>query len=342
MSEIDETMADRGFRRKPDEPTISDLNRFLRRYGLEEELNDLVGDDDKIDVGRIMDRLPEEARGGPANEYGQNNAFETLRSYYEAVPPAQRAQGGVRLPVERVLTLLLNQTEYYHELADGLVRMCSGRECEHYSVCPFKEMVAENRPEDGIECMVDRKVIMGAIESFIDPPDGRPKVDTRQPAQQLLFEQLVQLLVKQKRITMHMQQSSVIVDNWEILQDGEIEHFDAMNEMEHALVKTWDRTHKRIEKVLKAMGISPRFEIQQERFDLQEDRLDAETRADQIYLEKVEDSLQQLKEMDDAEADQMSPKEAVEKALEDVHRQEKKLEGKIHSDDEPDKSDPNQ
>lgn len=321
MNDFNDKMADRGFRRDPDGTSIADLNRFLRQYGLEEELNDLQDEEGRIDVGEVLERLPKEAVGGPANEYGNNSAYDALKTYYQAVPPAQRAEGGVRLTPDKMLTRLLNETEYYHELANGLVRMCNGEDCIHFDVCDFKDRARGNDESDGIECMEDRREIMSAINNFVDPDHGQPKVDTRQPAQQLLFEQLVQLLVKQRRITMTMQLSPVIVDQWEILQDGEFEHFDSMNEAEHALVKTWDRTHQRINKTMRAMGISPRFEIQQDRFDFEEEQLDAEQRADELLFDKVEQGLNQLKQLPEEELDKMAPEEAVAKALEEVKEQ---------------------
>lgn len=306
-----------GFRRDPDSLPVADLNRFLRSYGLKGSLNDLVDEEDgKLPVYDVMQELPEKI------EEGVNAAREALRKYYEAFPPSERADG-IRLTPQSMLELLLNQTEYYHEIADGLVRMCNGDDCEHYSVCPFKDQVKDNEKEDGIECMVDRKVVQGAIESFVDPPEGRPKVDPRRPAQALLFEQLVQQLVKQRRISMHMQKSSVLVDHWEILQDGEVDKFKAMNKSEHALVETWDRTHKRIEKLLKAMGITPRFEIQQDRFEHEEERLDAEDRANELFLDKLEDALHSLPESDNVDTSEiMSPEDAIQKALKSVQQKE--------------------
>lgn len=279
----------KNFRMREDAPPIAELNRFLNPYGLTEALNDAIGDDGKIELSVITDRLPERT------EDGLNPAHKELNSFLEAIPLKMRSRG-VRLRPEKILSTLMDRLEFFRNLSEGLVRVCKGYQCEHYDACPFKDLVAENRPEDGIECMVDRQVVQGAIENYITPEDGKPKVDPRRPVMATLFEQLVQLLVKQRRYSMSMQIEDVLADHYEILQDGETDHFESRNQVEHPLMKAWDRNHKRIEKVLKAMGVTPEFEMRQDRWQAEDDRLDAEQRSKELMLEKLSDALKEMEE----------------------------------------------
>lgn len=281
---------EREFRRKEDEDAITNLNRFLKPYGLEASLNDLRNEEGQLRISDVLERLPRELEDGSTN-----GARQELSEFYQAFPPDQRSKG-ITITPKKLLSVLMDRTEFFSGLGQGLTRMCAGVDCEHYEVCPYKDWVADNRIDDQIECMVDRDVIRGLVRDFIYPEEGPQKVDPRRPAQAEMFEQFVQLKVKQNWLKMSMQKENVLAEHHEILQDGpDSEHFESANQVEHPLMKAWARTHKRIEKVMKAMGVTPEFEIRQGLWEDKDERINAERRAKELYLEKMSDTLRQIR-----------------------------------------------
>lgn len=306
------------FRYDEDAAGIDELQRFLYRYELDTNLDQFLDGAGYIDIKDILDVLPKQT------EEGLSSAAKELSDYYYAVPRNLRASG-VKMKPKQLLSLLMNRTEFYHDLASSLVRVCRGTDCTHYDACPFRHLktVQEARVEDGIECMVDRKVVSGMIEAFIEPKRGRPKVDPDQPAQMLLFEQLVQLVVKQRRIMMTMQVQKVLTKRWEVLKHKDTERFASKNYMTHPLMEAWKDTHQRIESALKQMGISPEFEMRQDTWEAKDDRIDSDERAQQLLLERLEQATKMLKDSDDPELDEkVSKREAFREALLSVRKRQ--------------------
>jgi len=309
----------KGFQPDPNSTDIADLNRFLQMYGLESELNAVANDAGNVRIQDILDRLPAEDEGGI------NPAHRELQVYLDALPP--EAQGTYLRP-NAILTRLRKKTEFHHDLGEDIVRLCKGAECVHYDACPFKEAMRDFRPRDGVECAVDRKVVNDAVNAFMHPENGKPKIDAGRPAQELLFEQLVQQLVKMRRITMTMKTEDVMVRQLEALRDRDgSEDLVPGNVAEHPLMRTADNTQKRIEKLMKAMGITPEFEIRYDLWETKDERQSADERSKELFLERLEDAVKTLEASEDENQleENVSRKEVFQEVLQHVRSRQDQL-----------------
>ena len=307
-----------GFQDDPEKSDVANLNRFLELYGLEKELNDLVDENGRLPLQGVIDRLPKEDSGGI------NPAHRELQEYYDAIPMVVHANG-LRLEPEAILTRLKKKTEFHHDLGEGIVRLCSGVECAHFDACPFKEAMKDYRPRDGVECAVDRKVINDAVNAFLHPENGKPKISPGRPAQELLFEQLVHQLVRMRRITMTMKTEDIMIRELEALRDRDgSEDLVSANVAEHPLMRTADNCQKRIEKLMKAMGITPEFEIRYDLWETVDERQSADERSKELFLERLQDAVQTLESAKQPEQleENISRKDAMREVLEYMRERE--------------------
>ncbi|RME26205.1 MAG: hypothetical protein D6800_06710 [Candidatus Zixiibacteriota bacterium] len=276
----------------PSLPAPQQLARFLQMYGLEDSEieTDASG---CVDVSCLLDKIPEKI------DDQINPAYIELYEFYMCVPARKRSKG-VKVPADRLLAVLMDRTEFYDRLMRGTVRVCKGSGCPHFSVCPYKDIVGDLTLEDGVLCAVEREVVRGATTSFLLPHDGRPPaVDAaRYPEKALLFQQLVELLVRKTRLSMYLQMDDLLVDQYEILKSGDTEYFAAMNQAAHPLLEALSSTQESIRKVMQALGITPEFQIKQGLYVDDADRLDAERRAREIAIQMARDVAAQLPEGD--------------------------------------------
>ena len=205
------------------------------------------------------------------------------------------------IQTEHVYNLLQDRLEFFESLSRRVVRMCKGQQCPHFNVCPFAPEVKDIQLSDRIPCAVEREVVKDAVENFVIPKDNttvKPPVDPRRPEQGLLFQELVELLVKKARISMYLQEHDIMISQWEILKDakGGGEHFDTMNEVEHPLLNSLDKTKTQILKVMKELGITPEFLIRQGLYVDDTAQMDSEKRARELAENKVRDVFQGLLE----------------------------------------------
>jgi hypothetical protein len=265
------------------------LASLLGHYGLKDPLPFSNEDEELVDLAELVDLLP------PRLESGLNPAHTEMESYLMAIPPRRRALG-VHVRAEHLLGTLLDRAEFFEKLQRGLVRMCKGRDCPHYSVCPFAPEMSDLTVEDRVPCAVEREVVRDAVRDFATPNDSglKPPVDPRRPEQALLFKELVELLVKKTRLSMYLQAHDMLVEQWEVLKDGEIEKFDTMNQVEHPLLASWDRTTSQILRVMKDLGITPEFQIRQGLYVDDASQIDAERRSKELAEYRVRDGLKKL------------------------------------------------
>lgn len=271
------------------------LESLLGQYGLAEPLPISNHQSEMVDLSRLVDILPRTVDMGPGTLPGPNVAYTELSSYLLAIPPRRRSLG-VHVKAEHVLGLLLDRVEFFERIGRGVIRMCKGRDCPHYGVCPFAPQMEDVSIDDRVPCAVEREIVRDAVEGFATPREGglKPPVDPRRPEQVLLFKELVELLVKKARLSMYLQEHDMLVDSWEVLKDGEIEKFDSMNQVEHPLLTAWDRTTNQILKVMKDLGITPEFQIRQNLYVDDSAHLDSEKRAAELADYRVRDGLKKL------------------------------------------------
>lgn len=304
------------FERDPSEPAIEELQRFLGSYGLTDSLADLQRDkDDKLPIKPVAERLPDTVDGN------DNAAKTELKEYRSALPPQMRS-GGIWMEPRKMLSMLMKRTEFFAGLAEDVVRTCKGTECPHFEVCPFKEIVADNREEDQIPCAVDRGVVEDAVEDFIDPTGTGGLINPDRTAQAYYFRQLVYQLVRQNRIQMTLKSEDLLQDYYEILQQDQTgrEEFRQGNKTVHPLHDALFKVEKRVEKTIDKMGVAPKFQMRQDMWEADENRLDPDELAEKRMLEEVEESLRRMKNASDTEElkEKVSRDKLLEEALEDI------------------------
>ena len=282
------------YRYDQDSSMEEQLENLLTAYGLEDELP--INEEGYVDLIGVVEALPEEIM------HDTNEVRRVLADYIRAIPPKRRMLG-LYVEAEHIMSLLMDRLEFVDGLSRSLVRVCTGRACPHYAVCPFKHIVSSIDKDDGIPCAVEREVIRTNVEAFIQPTDGRkPRIDPRRPEMGLMFKQLIQLLVKQVRISMYLQVNDIMVEHWEILKDGDMERFDSMNKIVHPLMDAWDKNQNAISKIMKDMGLNVEFQIKQGIWIDESSQIDSEARALEMAMaflkDGIEDQVKQLPEGD--------------------------------------------
>lgn len=270
------------FRSNPDATSAEQLREFLAGFGRDqkEPLPYSEAYSDRIELRSLIDQLPDMLTDGK-----ENPARTELAAFYFAIDPRLRSRGAAFTP-ETLLSLLQERLEFFEQLARNLTRVCRGRSCPHFSVCRFKEAVADLHEEDGINCAVEREVIKHHVKNWVQPEEGQPKVDPRRPEMAFMFQQLMQLVILQVRYAMYMQTQDLLADHFETVRqrDGS-EEVLKINEIEHPLLQGWQRTSQEIQKTMQRMGLTPEFQIRQDMWVEEGKKIDAEERA----LEIVDD-----------------------------------------------------
>lgn len=283
------------------------LTSFFENFGLSE---DVPMEDEGVDLAALLDLLPK------TNDEGEENpAHKELEDYLTAIPPKRRAYGVYSQP-ERLLALMLDRMEFFEGLSRNLVRVCKGVGCPVYNVCPYQDQMRHVTEEDHIPCAVERDVVRSRVEAFVYPKDGsQPLVDPRKPQMALLFQQLLQLLVKQTRLSMQLQKDDVQVDHYEILRRGDDDQFETANKQIHPLIEAWDRNQETIRRLMKDMGITPEFQIRQGIWVDSQSKLDAESRAKELAAGWLMDTFErQLKAVPENDPSHQMLKEALSEA----------------------------
>lgn len=285
-------------------PPDVQLTKLLSEFDLTTPLP--INGQMEVDLIQLVNDLPSHIEGETSP------AYKVLYDYVYAIPPARRRKG-LHVHAEHILSLLFERLEFFEGLSRSVVRVCKARRCVHFDVCPFKHVVANVQESEGIPCAVEREVVRNAVESFTMPQNGnRPKVDARRPEMALLFQQLVQLLVKQVRISMYLQQADIMIDQYEILKDGDMEKFDTANKAVHPLVDSWDKNHLAIQRVMKDMGLSVEFQIKQGLWIDESSQIDAEKRALELAQSMLIDAMKkQSKSLPAGSPELLSMEEAI-------------------------------
>lgn len=272
----------------PGASTEDQITNLLHNYGLDKSQKITPDADDRIDIKDVIDMLP------PELTTGINPAHKELSDYYHAIPVKRRARG-VKVQTEHLLNVLMDRLEFFEGLTRGLVRTCKGQQCPHYSACPYVGVIDSVTESEQIQCAVERDIVKNAVSSFIEPDQsGKPRIDPRRPEMMLLFSQLIQLMVKQSRITMQLQMDDVLVDYYEVLKDGDHDTFQSKNLIEHPMMASWEKTHTSIQKLMQNMGITPEFQIKQGMWVDESSKQDAQARALELAAQYRIDDLSGL------------------------------------------------
>lgn len=293
------------YKLKANDSPEDQLSQLLTTFGLKGDVP--FNDHKEVDLIELLELIPEKL------ESEENPVYRELSEYIAAIPPRRR-RAGIVIHAEPVLNLLMERLEFFEGLSRSMVRMCSGRACPHYNVCPFKEVVRDISVDESIPCAVEREIIRNAVESFVYPTGGHaPKVDPRRPEMGLLFKQLAHLLVNEARLSMHLQTDDVTVQVWEALRDDQgAESFQSMNKGINPLVDAWMKNHTAIQKTMKEMGLSPEFQIRQGLWVDESSRIDAERRAIELATEFIRDgALKQLRQLPPGDPKRESLEEAI-------------------------------
>lgn len=284
---VPDTIVDATAGMNPFQSNEDRLEEMVRAYGFPDDQPIPMNQDGFVDLVSLVVQLPKEIAGS------MNPAQKELSEYLAAIPPQRRLMG-VEIHAEHLVSLLMERLEFFEQLSRSLVRMCGGRECPHFKVCPFKPIVENLVKDDAIPCAVEREVIRTNVENFVTPQNGsKPRVDPRRPEMALLFKQLIQLLVKQVRISMYLQEHDIWIETWEILKDGDMERFDTANKMVHPLMDAWDRNQASITRTLKDMGLNVEFQIKQGIWIDEASQVDSEKRAIELAHDLLKDGLEQ-------------------------------------------------
>lgn len=280
------------FQEDPEKTSEEQLTELLELFGRDPKELLPRNNGDQVNVGKLLQQIPKTHNDGVLNA-----AHEELQAFYYAVDPKLRRKG-VYLPAETLVALLLERLEFFEHLSRNLARVCGGKDCPHFKVCRFRDIVSNVTKDDGILCAVERELIKNHIEQFVTPKSGdRPSVDPRRPEMAFLFHQLMQLVVAQVRYSMYMQVENLSTKQYDKLrqQDGS-EIPAALNDIEHPLMAGWQKTTREIQNVLQKMGRTPEFMQRQGLIVEEGEKADAEARALEMVLETYNHMLAEAEE----------------------------------------------
>lgn len=247
---------------------------ILRQHGAPEDYVLPLDDEGRVDLLALARSLPEDSEARVA-----------VLGYVQALDPRLRVRG-VSLSVRRLVTLLMERLNYLEYLASSVVRVCNGQQCPHYAVCPFAEQVSHLTGSEGVYCAVERELVGYHLELFTSRRGRRPLVDTDRPEQVFMLQQLLQLLVQQKRYAMYMQRENIkipVLDKRR-LPDGS-EELVVVGDAEHPLAQAWQRVTREISRLMAEMGCTPAFMQRWGLLDEESERVDAEARARELVLD---------------------------------------------------------
>jgi len=284
---------------------LENLIRFLEPYGLDtgdlsDEKHEQIfnAEDQTVDVGLLLNQLPETL------EDGENGAYVEMKRFYKSIPRTHRA-AGADVDAKNLLSLLIERTEFFGHLTERVARTCRGQQCSVYEACPHTDggdglqFIENATPEDSVTCMVDRQELNDLKDYLLQSannPDG--KIDPRRSVQALLFERLAGLIVTRRRIFMKLQQEDLTVEVLQAVQTqgSGVEQLREAGTEAHPLLEAFEANMRRIESVMDNMGISPQFEMRNDRWIEEDDSGNVELRAKEMtqqYLREAREKVMQ-------------------------------------------------
>lgn len=269
-------MAKDPFRFKPGQTIRERFNEFMSRphYGLTNTR--LVGDDDQVDLDELLEALPLQTIKD--DMLAENPARATVLGLVEDLPATLRAQG-VRVHADAVVQRVRDRDEYYGELLANVTRICHGGPkrdqehigddgepakvsgCPHWTVCPFRDIVKNVKPEQGLSCSHERRLVKAEIKQWIEDPKaegGEAKVENRAEARSH-FEQYLKYVVYRERYGMDLSVAGIRVPRKELgYKNKGAQSAMTVGDQENPMVSTYIKLGELTLKTLRLMGLEPR------------------------------------------------------------------------------------